>query len=115
MAVSPQDCVTDGHRPEVGRVRCPTCNATQAWSDTCRRCTCDLTLLGSAHEACAGHRRRCLLFLRTGRLSEALRQAHRCYALCPDERSARLLAVCHLLSGNWTRAIALAQLAGEES
>ncbi|MFH1918620.1 MAG: hypothetical protein ABIP48_01860 [Planctomycetota bacterium] len=114
MAVSQHGSMTDGHRPEVGRVRCPTCNARQAWADTCRRCQCDLTLLGSAHAACAGYRRRCLWHLRAGRIAEALRQAHRGHALCPDARSARLLAVCHLLSGNWARAITLAQLAGEE-
>ena len=25
-------------------VCCPTCHAEQEWSDTCRRCKCDLTL-----------------------------------------------------------------------
>jgi len=95
-------------------MRCPTCNAEQAWSDTCRRCKCDLTLLRIAAQACAGRRRRSLQLLRAGRLSEALYQAHRCYAQCPDARSARLLAVCHLVCGNWTQAIALAQFAGDD-
>jgi hypothetical protein len=54
------------------------------------------------------------LLLRAGRPGEALRHARRSYALRPDPRSARLLAVCHLLCGNWTSAIAIAQLAGEE-
>jgi len=108
MVVSPLDRTTDEG------LRCPACNAKQAWSDTCRRCKCDLTLLASAREACNQRRRRCLLHLRAGRLPEAFRQARRCYAMCPDERSARLLAICHLLCRNWTGAIAASRLAGEE-
>ena len=37
---------------------------------------------------------------------EALRQARRLYALSPDRATARLLAVCHVLCGNWTAAVA---------
>ena len=106
MDVIPIDRATEG-RP----MRCPTCGATQAWSDTCRRCKCDLVLLRSVAEACGESRRRCLASLRAGRLAEALRQARRGYALCPDERSSRLLAVCHLVNGNWARAIAADLLA----
>jgi len=109
MAVIPIDRATEG------RMRCPTCKATQEWSDTCRRCKCDLTLLRSAAEACRESRRRCLLFLRAGRLAEAVRQARRGYSLCPDERSSRLLAVCHLARGDWARAVAMVDLAGNET
>ena len=94
---------------------CPTCGAQQEWSDTCRRCRCDLTLLRAVKEARRGHRRRCLLLLRAGRLTEALQQARRGYALCADQRSARLLAVCHLVCGNWMRAITLAPLSRKRS
>lgn len=87
---------------------CPTCGTEQEWSDTCRRCRCDLTLLRAVEKVRREHRRRCLLLLRAGRLTEALQQARRGYALCADQRSARLLAVCHLVCGNWTRAITLA-------
>ena len=94
---------------------CPTCGAQQEWSDTCRRCKCDLTLLQAVEEAWREHRRRCLLLLRAGRLAEALQQARRGYALSADQRSARLLAVCHLVCGNWVRAITLAAAAGAET
>ena len=109
MDVSTYDRTTDQ------RMRCPTCGAKQTWSDACRRCKCDLTFLRSAAEASRGHRRRCLLLLRAGRHGEALRQAQRAYALHPDPRSARLLAVCHLLCGHWISALAIAQLFGEEA
>ena len=82
-----------------GDVRCPTCGAWQDWSDACRRCRCDLTLLRRMAEAIQASRRRCLCALRAGRTSEALHHARRLQALCPDRSAARLLAVCHLLQG----------------
>ena len=105
MAVSPLDPTTDQ------TVCCPTCKAEQAWSDTCRRCSCDLTLLHRAAETARHKRRVCLFYLRTGRRSEALGAARVCHALCPDERSARLLAVCHFHCENWVAALELASLA----
>lgn len=98
----------------AGGVRCPTCHARQEWSDTCRRCKCDLRLLRSVVEAGREARRRCLLLLRAGRVTEALRQARRGDALCSDRRSARLLAVCYLLCGNWVKAAVLARVAAAE-
>jgi methionyl-tRNA synthetase len=91
------------------QVRCPTCGAGQPWSDTCRRCKCDLSLLRRVAEASERCRRRALVFLRAGRRADALREAHRAHALRPDARSVRLLSVCHLLAGNWLKAIALTQ------
>ena len=41
-------------------VRCPTCGAWQDWSDACRRCRCDLTLLWRVAEAVRTSRRHCL-------------------------------------------------------
>lgn len=97
--------------PANGDVRCPTCGARQAWSDACRRCKCDLSLLRRVTDAVGASRRRCLASLRAGRVQEALRHARRLYALCPDRPTARLLAVCHLLQGNWTAAVTMAQIA----
>jgi hypothetical protein len=102
---------TPSERPAGSDVRCPTCGAWQEWSDTCRRCKCDLLLLRTAVEAIQAGRRRCLWSLRAGRARPALRQARRLYALSPDRSTARLLAVCHVLCGNWTAAVATARIA----
>jgi len=85
--------------------RCPTCQARQAWSDACRRCHCDLTLLRRVAQSRDRTRRRCLEDLRAGRLARAVRQARRGFALSPDECSARLLAVCLLCRGEFAEAV----------
>jgi hypothetical protein len=69
-----------------------------------------LTLLRRTTAAVLDSRRLCLRALRAGRTAEALRLARRLYALAPDRSAARLLAVCHLLRGNWTAAAAMAHL-----
>lgn len=106
-------CEVSPDRPANGEVCCPTCGARQEWSDACRRCKCELTLLRRAADAVQAGRRRCLWLLQTGRHREALRHARRLYALSPDHRAARLLAVCYLLQGNWTAAVAIAQVADD--
>lgn len=108
MSVSTDDRTAD--RP----LRCPTCGARQAWSDTCRRCTCDLSLLRRVAEAADARRCRALLLLREGRAAEALRHAQRAYALRPEPRFARLVAVCYLHCGNWIMAAAMARFAGDQ-
>ena len=40
---------------------CPVCRAAQAWSDSCRRCRCDLRLLRRADAACRQARQQALL------------------------------------------------------
>jgi len=105
--------VSQRNRIGEDTVCCPTCKAVQEWSDTCRRCKCDLALLRSVAEASRESRRRCLLLLRAGRVAEALRQARRCYTLRPDEHSARLLAVCCLLGKRWAEALSIARFAGD--
>ena len=97
--------------PAHGDARCPTCGALQEWSDACRRCRCDLTLLRCMSEAAQASRRRCLHAVRAGRSSEAIRHAHRLYAISPDASAARLLAVCHLLQGNWLSATTMTRIA----
>ena len=89
-------------------VRCPACRAVQAWSDTCRRCKCDLRLLRAAAATRNSALRRCLHALRAGRVDEALRYARRYHALRPDAESARLLAACALQAGDWATAAATA-------
>ena len=88
-------------------VCCPACRARQEWSDTCRRCKCDLTLLRRTVAACWQARRRSLAALRAGRLTEALEAARQQHDSCPGADSARLLAVCHLLLCNWPAALTL--------
>jgi len=102
-------------RPAGGELRCPTCGAVQEWSDTCRRCRCDLGLLRRVAEEARACRYRCLRAMQTARVSEAAADARRLYALCPDLSAARLLAVCHLLQGNWLAATTLARTADQRS
>ncbi len=94
--------------------RCPTCGASQDWSDACRRCRCDLELLRRATQAAQSCRHRCLQALQGKRVSEALGHARQLYAVCPDQTAARLLAVCHLFQGNWLAAATLASRRSEE-
>ena len=84
---------------------CPACAARQAWSDECRRCKCDLTDLRAAWRASRRARAACLLHLREGQFERAVRAA-RSYALMhPGDEATRLLAVCHLLHGDWAAAL----------
>lgn len=85
-------------------LRCPTCGARQAWADTCRRCKCDLRLLRAAAGAFERHRRLCLQLLNSGAPEAALRHARSCHRLNPCTESNRLLAICHLLRGDWADA-----------
>lgn len=80
---------------------CPTCRAEQAWSDTCRRCRCDLTDLRAVWQRHQGRRRSCLAALRSGDWERALQLARDCVSLHRSADSLRLLAVCHLLRGDW--------------
>ncbi|HZW32217.1 MAG TPA: hypothetical protein VFF52_16010 [Isosphaeraceae bacterium] len=98
----------EGRRPVEG-LRCPTCGARQAWTDTCRRCKSDLRLLREALAAYQRHRRCGLRDLQSGRLGSALRHARRCQELRPGPESRRLLVVCQLLRGDWLEAVDLAR------
>ena len=87
---------------------CPTCNARQEWSEQCRRCKCDLSTMRRVWRMGRQARRSCLLDLRAGRIATAVEHARRYAALSCDEDSARLLAVSHLLAGDWPQALAAA-------
>src|SRR5512143_2836839 len=89
-------------------VRCPTCRAVQEWSDTCRRCQSDLRLLRAAATSYLRDRRLALLRLRAGDPCGALGPTRRAHQLRPGPASARLLASCALLCGDWASAAALA-------
>jgi hypothetical protein len=94
--------IPDPIDPET--VRCPTCRASQPWSDTCRRCRSDLRLLREFAEGYERARLECLDHLREGRPREALDAARRCLELSPDARSRRLLALASLRLGDWAAA-----------
>ncbi|HEY2252392.1 MAG TPA: hypothetical protein VGH74_15065 [Planctomycetaceae bacterium] len=95
--------------PHPASLRCPTCRAQQAWSDTCRRCKCDLRLLRAADEAYEGHRVQCLIDLRDNRPLSAIACARECDRLRPGDESRKLLAVCALIAGDWATAMSLAE------
>jgi hypothetical protein len=84
---------------------CPVCKARQAWSDTCRRCRADLSLLHRVERSRRASRRRALGLLREGRAGEALPFARQAHALSPDAASRRLLTVCLLLVEAWAEAL----------
>lgn len=94
--------------PLEQEMRCPVCRAVQPWSDACRRCKCDLSLLQSAMAAVEEHRLHCLGELRRAHWPQALHHARLAHELCPDEDTAGLLAVCHLLCEDWPSALAVA-------
>ncbi len=85
-------------------LRCPTCGARQEWSEVCRRCRSDLSLLVTIADAWLRCRSGALEALRTGRPAEAVELARRCHELAPNRRSRRLLALCHLLNQDWPAA-----------
>jgi hypothetical protein len=97
--------IPDPIDPET--VRCPTCRASQAWSDSCRRCKSDLRLLREFARAHDEARRECLERLKEGRTSEARGAARRCLELSPDAHSRRLLALAALRAGDWNTAAAI--------
>ena len=100
--------------PARPTMRCPTCRAEQVWSDTCRRCKCDLSLLRRVFAAYQAARTRCLTELKVGQIEAALAAARECCQLNSRPESRRLLAVCSLLHGDWPAAVAVAKSAEAE-
>ena len=95
-------------RTAEDEMRCPTCNAPQAWSDECRRCKCDLSLLQQCRRTSERERQGCLRQLTAGQPQRALRHARRYAIIVGAAEASRLLGVCLLLCGNWPDACALA-------
>jgi len=90
-------------------LRCPTCNAAQAWSDECRRCKSDLSLLRRVIQSRQQFCEFALHAIREQRYFAALDAAQRAHELYPDTNSRRLLASCQMLTGNWLQAVRLAR------
>jgi hypothetical protein len=101
--------VTPPLPPDPDTVRCPTCRASQPWSDSCRRCQSDLRLLRDFAESYQRLRRSALRSLRSGDARSARLAARSCASLCPSIDALRLLAVCSLIEGDPDTALALAQ------
>lgn len=97
--------------PPLNKLRCPTCRAVQEWSDTCRRCKCDLRLLRAVFDTYQAAHARCLADLHAGAAQQALAASQECYRLWPNPVSRRLLAACALLCGDWPTAITMARQA----
>ena len=90
--------------PAESTLRCPTCRATQPWSDECRRCGSDLTLLRRFSDRCEQLRGQCLLALRSNNARDAVAHSRALCSLRPSEDSKRLLAVCLLAAGEFHEA-----------
>ena len=97
---------SSAERTAEDEMACPTCKARQVWSDQCRRCQCDLSLLRQWRSAGESQRRECLHELRLRRPEQALGHARRYALIVGSREGARLLAVCHLLCGNWAESCA---------
>ncbi len=96
------------------QVRCPTCRALQEWSDTCRRCRSDLSLLRAACSTHLDHRRNCILQLDAACPDLALGHALRCHEIDPGPDSLRLLALCAMARNEWETALELIQQADQQ-
>jgi hypothetical protein len=83
---------------------CPTCRAEQGWSGECRRCKCDLSDLRAVWRAGCHARQACLQSLADGDFARALYHARRYCSLQPGDDAIRLVAVTHLLRGEWLEA-----------
>ena len=93
------------------QVRCPTCRALQEWSDSCRRCRCDLRLLRAA---CSAHQiTAAVAFSNSTPASRTSPWATLCAVTncLPGADSLRLLALCALAREEWETALELAQTA----
>ncbi|MEA1952254.1 MAG: hypothetical protein U9N87_12790 [Planctomycetota bacterium] len=95
------------HDTEV-EMLCPTCNARQTWSNACRRCKCDLSLLRKFWRSGEAERQRCLRQLKAGRPDRALRHARRYAIMAGGTEASPLVGACLLLCGNWADACKLA-------
>jgi hypothetical protein len=93
---------------ETETMHCPTCGASQQWSDACRRCKCDLSLVHRMLRYGRHLHRACLVQLRQGNVERARTAAQRYHRLMPTETSRRLLAVCCALSDDMQAAVRLA-------
>lgn len=90
---------------DSAQFRCPTCGARQAPSPECRRCKGDLRVYQAAWRHHLRWKVLALTHLRDGDTADAV-DAARLYARdtgSPD--AARLLAVTHLIAGQYGKAV----------
>ncbi len=92
---------------DAATMRCPVCQAEQAWSAQCRRCKCDLALLEFVHRSIDQLEQDCLFALARNEFSCALELAHIAWRWRPSDSNCRRLAVCNLLRGDWSAALKL--------
>ena len=90
--------------PADSTLRCPTCRATQAWSDECRRCGSNLTLLRRFSNRGTQLRGQCLRALQSNNVRDAVAHSRALFQLHPTDASRRLLAVCLLTAGEFQEA-----------
>ena len=105
MISTPHDCRAPLH--------CPTCNASQDWSDVCRRCKCDLSLVVTLLRRRERLQDTCRRELLAGQYEEARHAALACRAISNDPDTIRLLAVSCLASGRTAAAVRVAQAYGD--
>lgn len=93
---------------DAGEQRCPTCGAAQAATSLeCRRCKADLSLFASVLRLQEELERRALVALDRGEHERTLALARRRLEVSPDKEAARLLAVAHLVRGEFDQALAV--------
>ncbi len=100
-------------RTAAAEMTCPACRARQTWSDECRRCKCDLSLLHAVYDRGEVARRSCLRAVNEGRYEDALGHAQLHAELNGGQRAIHLLAVCHLICEDWEEARQLGLLETE--
>jgi hypothetical protein len=94
---------------QADTMRCPTCRANQPWSDTCRRCKCDLSLVHQMLRHRRTLHRACLNHLRRGNVDNAIQAARQIHQLMASATSRRLLAVCSAIGGDLATAVRIAE------
>ena len=105
---SPSIHASSIHAEATESVRCPTCRASQGWSNECRRCGSDLSLLRKFAARCRWHRQQSLWAINEERFGDALAHAEQSQELRPDAPATQLLAVCLLLNGEFEEACRVA-------
>ena len=99
-------------------LRCPVCKAdnafpTEGGAALCRRCKADLTLLFALEQQRQGVLDTAQRAASRGEWRDFLAAVERADALRSDDESRRLLAVAHLLQGDFAEALHAAQRVAE--
>ncbi len=76
---------------------CPTCRASQLWSDECYRCKSDLSELSAIHRASTRLRQKCLVAIQKSDFESAIEIAKECFDLDASPSTGQILAISQLL------------------